>query len=270
VAGDWVKMRARLAEDHAVMVICDLTGLDEFGVVGRLHAIWSWAGEHTVTGDVHDVTRRTVDRVTRHEGFADAMIAAKWLEERENGGLRFPSWKKFNGKAAKERALAAVRQARKRAKSHGTKRDAHRDATVTNHAPREEKSREEKSREELSPNGDKKSAAAAASSKRKIYEIDSAEALIPETLDTQDFRSAWLDWIAYRRSENKSLTIIAAKSQLQDLARYGPVVAIDAIRHSIRNQYQGLFPEKAAQNANRPGTATAPVHDPNRRLQGFG
>jgi hypothetical protein len=143
MAGDWLKMRTRLAEEKAVMTICDLTGLDPFAVVGRLHAIWSWAGEHTTNGEVRDVTLKTVDRVTRCENFANAMIAAKWLEQDENGTIRFPRWKRHNAKAAKQRALASERQARKRAKSHAQKRDAQRDNSVTSHAPREEKRREE-------------------------------------------------------------------------------------------------------------------------------
>lgn len=187
MAGDWLKMRTRLAEEKAVMMICDMTGLDEFAVVGRLHAIWSWAGEHTTNGDVRGVTLKTVDRVTRCEGFSAAMIATGWLEvittdarhdvsrdvtreelqtsslaisvfsppEQQILGVRFPGWKKYNSKAAKDRALAAVRQARKRAKSHAANRDGKRDATVTSHAPREEKRREELSREEKTstPNG---------------------------------------------------------------------------------------------------------------------
>ncbi len=144
VAGDWIKMRTALATDRAVMVICDLTGLDEFAVVGRLHAIWVWAGEHTVTGEVRGVTQKTIDRVTRCEKFSDAMIAAQWLEVIPEGGVRFVRWKKHNTKAARERALAADRQAKQRAKSHARNRDGQRDASVTNHAT--EKRREEKSK----------------------------------------------------------------------------------------------------------------------------
>lgn len=151
MAGDWLKMRTRLGEERAVMLICDLTGLDVFAVVGRLHAIWSWAGENTKNGKVSGVTFSTIDRVTCHAGFAAAMQTAKWLESTKDGGVKFPRWTAYNCKAAKERALAAARQAKKRAKSHAQKRDAHRDATVTSHAPREEKRREEKSIGEVSP-----------------------------------------------------------------------------------------------------------------------
>lgn len=143
MAGDWIKMRTRLAEERATMVICDLTGLDEFAVVGRLHAIWAWAGEHTITGEVRGVTLKTVDRVTRCENFGEAMKAANWLEVQPDGGIKFPRWKLHNSKAAKERALASVRSAKARRKKRDAKRDVDRDATVTNHGTRGEERRGE-------------------------------------------------------------------------------------------------------------------------------
>jgi hypothetical protein len=150
VAGDWIKMRTALAAERATMVICELTGLDEFAVVGRLHAIWVWAGEHTVTGEVTGVTLKTIDRVTRFEKFGEAMKAAGWLETMPEGGLKFPRWKRHNSKASKERALAAVRQARKRRRERDGKRDKSVTPTVTNHAPRREETRGDERREENS------------------------------------------------------------------------------------------------------------------------
>lgn len=161
MAGDWIKMRTRLVDERATMVICDMTGLDEFAVVGRLHAIWSWAGEHTVTGEVSGVTLKTIDRVTRCENFGEAMKAANWLEITEEGSVRFPRWKKHNSKAAKERALASERAARARKKKRDAKRDSDRDASVTNHGTRVEESRGEKNLNTRTgtapPNGFKKS-----------------------------------------------------------------------------------------------------------------
>jgi hypothetical protein len=144
MAGDWIKMRTALASERSTMLICDMTGLDEFAVVGRLHAIWAWAGEHTVTGEVRGVTLKTVDRVTRCEGFAEAMKAANWLEIIPDGGLFFPRWRKHNSKSAKERSLGAERASKYRAHKRDGQRDAHRDATVTNHGTREEKRTREK------------------------------------------------------------------------------------------------------------------------------
>lgn len=142
MAGDWIKMRTQLAVERSTMLICDMTGLDQFAVVGRLHAIWAWAGEHTSNGVVQGVTLKTIDRVTLCDGFGSAMVAADWLEELENGGLKFPRWNKYHSKSARARSLAALRQSKHRNK----KKRYERYASVTDNAPREEERerREEK------------------------------------------------------------------------------------------------------------------------------
>lgn len=148
MAGDWIKMRTRLVDERAVMTICDQTGLDEFAVIGRLHSIWSWAGEHTTNGEILDVTTRTIDRLARHLGFAKAMIAAKWLEEIDSG-IKFPKWDKYNSRAAKERSQAAKRQADKRWRDRNAvgknncqvpQPGSESRNTVTSHDPRREES----------------------------------------------------------------------------------------------------------------------------------
>lgn len=157
MAGDWIKMRTTLGAEQATMAICDRTGLDEFAVVGRLHAVWVWAGEHTTTGIVRGVTLKTINRIARCESFAEAMIAADWLKiipsESENEeilGVIFTRWKKWNDKSAKRRHLAAIRSARHREKSSRSARDGARDATRKKRGPRDARdaTRVEESREE--------------------------------------------------------------------------------------------------------------------------
>lgn len=145
MAGDWIKMRTQLAAERATMLICDMTGLDQFAVVGRLHAVWSWAGEHTSNGVVRAVTLKTIDRVTSCEGFGAAMVKAEWLEEMDGGGLKFPRWAKYHSKSARARALAALRQTKHRNK----KKRYERYASVTDNAPRGEENGEERREENL-------------------------------------------------------------------------------------------------------------------------
>jgi hypothetical protein len=172
MAGDWIKMRTTLVAERAVMIICDNTGLDEFGVIGRLHSVWAWAGEHTTDGVILDVTVMTIDRIARHKGFADAMIAAKWLEVIENG-IKIPRWESYNSRAAKERAQAAKRQADKRWRDKNGERDGESSGdaesvtdvtdesrsasrtTVTSHDARGEEKRGDERREEKNSNRDR-------------------------------------------------------------------------------------------------------------------
>ena len=110
MAGDWIPMRTDLAEDPAVIGIADATGLDECGVVGRLHRLWSWASWHTEDGDIRGVTLSWVNRHVQSDGFAEAMEKVGWLITTKNG-IRFPKFEEWNSQSAKKRRLTAKRVA---------------------------------------------------------------------------------------------------------------------------------------------------------------
>jgi len=146
MAGDWIKMREDLPEDPAVIAIAAATGLDEYGVVGRLHKFWTWTGRHTLDGNARGVTVSWIDRYLHAEGFAAAMIAAGWLVETPDG-VSQPNFERHNGQAAKQRALTSKRVANHKAKSNAgvnAKGNASVNArTVSDALPREEKRRED-------------------------------------------------------------------------------------------------------------------------------
>lgn len=117
MAGDWIKVRHDLHTDPAVIRVAELTGLDEYGVVGRLVRLWSWASEHTRDGNA-DVTPMFVDRYVGVIGFASALASAGWLEVRaldsalgSAEGITFPRFDRHMSQTAKNRALAADRVA---------------------------------------------------------------------------------------------------------------------------------------------------------------
>ena len=83
--------------------------------------------------------------------------------------------------------------------------------------------------------------------KEKIKEDKSRH--LPSELDTDEFRSAWQDWIAYRKELRKPLTPSTIKSQLSDLTRFGSARAILSIRQSINKGWQGLFEPKQYENS---------------------
>ena len=70
---------------------------------------------------------------------------------------------------------------------------------------------------------------------------------LPAELETETFRAAWADWLAYRR-ECKVSTYKprALAAQLAMMAEWGHDVAIESIRQSIRQQWRGLFEPKAS------------------------
>lgn len=126
--GIWIKMRRAISSDPDVFRIAELTGLDRFSVVGRLHAVWSWADEHDVANrDAVSVTQNYIDRVTECAGFADAMRHVGWLAG-SDGALMFPNFERHNGYQAKRKAQNVVRNQRLRTKPDGNSDAGQRDA----------------------------------------------------------------------------------------------------------------------------------------------
>lgn len=114
MAGDWIKMRNDLTDDPAVIEIASKLGLDEFAVVGRLHAFWAWLDEQSRDGHAPGVTSAWLDRKVQRDGFASALVSVGWLEIGD-GGLRIPNFENHNGSTAKTRALGTRRKQRERA-----------------------------------------------------------------------------------------------------------------------------------------------------------
>jgi len=148
MAGDWIKMRADLAEDPAVIAIGAKLGMDEFSVVGRLQCLWSWADGQSRDGHASGVTQQWVDRKVQRDGFAQAMCDVGWLLV-DNSGLTFPNFDHHNGDTAKTRALGTKRKQKARATppSHAGVPYSVRDASRSERDKSE--TREEKRREDI-------------------------------------------------------------------------------------------------------------------------
>lgn len=112
MAGDWIKIEHIIHEKPEVLHISQITGIDVFGVVGRLVRVWSWYDAHTTDGCCAFVaharnkmsTDAQLDALTCCAGFASAMREVGWLTDA--GSL--PNFDVHNGKTAKRRAKAAI------------------------------------------------------------------------------------------------------------------------------------------------------------------
>lgn len=83
------------------------------------------------------------------------------------------------------------------------------------------------------------------------------DSVLPETLDTPEFKAAWADWLAYRRERKiAAYKPTSLRTQLATLAEWGHDAAIVSIRDSIRQQWQGLFEPKAVNRV----AGSSPVH----------
>lgn len=79
-------------------------------------------------------------------------------------------------------------------------------------------------------------------------ELDAEQVPLPPEISIAPFPPVWLEWIAYRREHRYSTRERTMRAQLQSLAPLGPIAAAECLRSSIRNGWQGIFPEKV--NAN--------------------
>lgn len=76
--------------------------------------------------------------------------------------------------------------------------------------------------------------------------------LIPDSLDTPDFRAAWAEWERHRAEMRHKLTPTSTRQQLRRLEDMGHDNAISAIQHSIANGYRGIFPPNERRGETRP------------------
>lgn len=71
---------------------------------------------------------------------------------------------------------------------------------------------------------------------------------LPAALDCDEFRTAWSEWMEYRRTRKPKLSPyseIGTKKQLKAMAEMGVARAIAAIDNSIAQNYQGIFEPKS-------------------------
>lgn len=272
MAGDWIAMRTDLADDPAVIGMAAALGLDEAGVIGRLHRLWAWADQQTTDGVVtlssrschaasvtdaqHErdsgVMRAWIDKYLATQGFADAMIAVGWLDE-VPGGVSFPNFDRWNSQTAKRRLLASKRQARRRADDGAvvTPESRSRHARVTN-LSRSERDKSATRGEER--RGDIEEGGAAASPPPRTTNGSSnskqrerpEDVPIPPPLQTPEFLKAWFAWVAMRREQRYSLKAAYLRERLAELAALPAGQAIACLDYSRSNRYHGLFPEKFA------------------------
>ena len=71
----------------------------------------------------------------------------------------------------------------------------------------------------------------------------------PSNLDTPEFKNTWKEWECYRTETKKKLTPSTVKKQLKMLSEYTAPEAVVIIEKSIRNGWQGLFPERNQQES---------------------
>lgn len=125
-----------------------------------------------------------------------------------------------------------------------SKSEKARESAKASHAARERKANAMRSHDEctakavlpntqnLIPNTDKKEKGS-----------QQAAPVFPGVLDTEEFRASWNGYMTYRRQMKfKTLKSASVIAKFQEMESWGHDLAIEAIKNSIRQGWQGIFP----------------------------
>ena len=210
-------MTHNLCDKPEVRRIARNTGISIDECVGKLHRFWCWLDVNSVDGVVDGVVSTDVDDIVKLSGFADALSVAGWASfDDENETLTIPNFGNHNGETAKKRMQKNKRQARYRSKNNelGGKNSV--DGSASTDVSTKTSTREEKRREEIK------------------------EAFPTLNLD------AWFAWLAYRKK--RKLANYTTDNVIKKLIVLDFEKQAECIQSSIDQNYNGLFPEKFADN----------------------
>jgi len=244
MAGDWIKFELATPDKPEVWAIAAALGIDPDAVVGKLLRVWGWFDQQTENGNAPSVSKMLLDRLVGVTGFCNAVIDAEWMID-DGRELSLPHFDRHNGKTAKNRALTAKRVAEYKTKTNATGNEKVTPAPL----PREEKRREEKIDKELiAPQADAglfsgldDSTTDNKKTKPTKFNPESLADQMPPVL-----AEWWIKWVAYRRERKITTRETTMRSQADNLAEWGKS-GLDpcmAIKSSIDNGWQGLFPPK--------------------------
>lgn len=280
MAGDWIKWTKGLPNKPEVIRMATALRVTREAVVCRLMQFWEWCDENVADSDVRETGSAfvklspdrgdnvaVVDSLVGTPGFADSLAVVGWIKFRDDL-IELPNFGRHNGETAKTRARNAKNQQRKR-QTGDTSPSPGKPTDVTAMSPpvspgrgdksvtRGEESREAKTTDPPNPPpGGVAGQVPKVARERKPPDPGGESVPIPSAIDRPPFRDVWAEWIAVRRERRPALTARAATMQLNDLAPLGPDRAAECVRASIKNQWQGLFPEKFRDGAHKTGFRT--------------
>jgi hypothetical protein len=85
---------------------------------------------------------------------------------------------------------------------------------------------------------------------------------LPDILDTEGFKTAWEDYVTYRKQAKlRRLTAMSVRDQWAEMEGWGHDEAIEAIRTTIRKGWQGIFKSKHNGTHNGTNGAATGVRD---------
>ncbi len=112
MASNWIKLEVITPDKPEIFRLAEILNIDPDAALGKVIRFWVWADQQMIDGNAEcnarGVTKSAIDRITFMAGFADALIQVGWLVE-TNGVLSLPNFERHNGKSSKKRAVTNER-----------------------------------------------------------------------------------------------------------------------------------------------------------------
>ncbi|EFH5593003.1 hypothetical protein HVV67_12975 [Escherichia coli] len=236
MASNWIKLEVITPDKPEIFRIAEILNIDPDAALGKVIRFWAWADQQMIDGNAEcnarGVTKSAIDRITFMAGFADALIQVGWLVE-SDGVLSLPNFERHNGKSSKKRAVTNERVTKIRElKRKGNAASV----TQTDQKALPEEEEEEDINTDLPLNPPRQKRA----SKKFEPEAIALPDWLPETL--------WNEWVQFRQALRKPIrTEQGANGAIRELEKFRQqgFTPEQVIRHSIANEYQGLFAPKS-------------------------
>lgn len=235
MAGDWIKWVKGLPNRREVRVMSRALKLSPREVACICMEVWGWADDETSDGNIPGATAGDVDSIVNVPGFARAMCAqdVRWLIENDSG-LSFPRWDKNNGDSAKKRAME--QRKKKRQRRLGKRKRV--------------------------PKLSRKCPDVCPDEKGTPLLFSSLPLSLPKSLENESFRTAFEEWLAYKRDDGQTYKPRGLKAMISLAERrvreHGVDAVVGAIEKAIAGGWEGWDHDSSYPKVNgRPGGSRA-------------
>ena len=113
MASQWIPWVVGLQQKSEVIRMARACNVTVLEMAARCMVVWVWAQDQTVDGMIKGLSPPDVSATVGIAGMGEAMVTVGWLVD-VGDAILFPNWKRFNGRSAKQRLLAAERKRRQR------------------------------------------------------------------------------------------------------------------------------------------------------------
>lgn len=236
-----------------------LLGIPLYRAVGLLETLWLLCTDCCDEGNIGKFTDEEIADYLGWDGKQSpsqlmlALVECGWLDETESDRFAIHDWQDHAPEYLKERWQKRAWRAKKRCKSTtydestpdtgGQQPDC--PGTVRSIPNPTQPIQTQPNQAQPNPAADAAGSTnpPANGSAAKGRRPPHADVPLPPALASDPFPAAWSDWLAYRRERRLTLRDRTIRAQLESLAPLGPVAAAECVRASIRNGWQGIFPD---------------------------